>query len=309
MQWQEGGVHQMGFEGRCEEMGIDNLGHGCYFYSDIYGDVLYRKLRTLDGSGLEDNVEIPNMALFTKGFNEPNDNFLYCGIVSDKYKFMGNNVINQQLRNSINEVGSPILRENCLLSVDKTQMYNEMVIRNSVVVSRVGDVYPTLVSRNSYNGHRAASISFGLCMVENQKLTSFSFKLGEMTQIHVAGSQTSLTASVGDYVNTFSQSIVELAQNSFNYLLTEEDVMSTLDLVEKVGKKRRSEISSILTSITESDDGYNNQRVSAFNLFLAITRYSSLETNLNAKSLLENIAERVLVVPDRMRNMLERLQT
>ena len=48
---------------------------------------------------------------------------------------------------------------------------------------------------------------------------------------------------------------------------------------------------------------------SAWQVFLAIARYSSLEPNLNAKRLLENAAESVLVIPPRMYEVLDQLQS
>jgi len=88
--------------------------------------------------------------------------------------------------------------------------------------------------------------------------------------------------------------------------LTEEEVLGVLDLVEKTGKKRRKEVSKILEELVGSEDnGIQSWGTSSFNLFLAITKYSTVEKNLNAKTLLENVAERVLTVPPQLLDLLE----
>ena len=40
-------------------------------------------------------------------------------------------------------------------------------------------------------------------------------------------------------------------------------------------------------------------------MFLAITKYSTIEKNLNVKTMLENIAESVLVIPAQMLALLD----
>jgi hypothetical protein len=67
-----------------------------------------------------------------------------------------------------------------------------------------------------------------------------------------------------------------------------------MDLVEVCGKKKRAEISTFLADATK------NNPVTNLNLFLAIAKFSAKEGNLNTKILLENIAERVLIVPEKM---------
>jgi hypothetical protein len=42
-------------------------------------------------------------------------------------------------------------------------------------------------------------------------------------------------------------------------------------------------------------------------MFLAIVRYSSMEPNLNTKRMMENVAESVLVIPERMLNVLKQI--
>ncbi len=296
----------MSFEERAESMGLASLGSGCFHYVDRYGEVVYRSLVTKNGAELLDNVEVPWLALFTKG-PEPGEAFCHTGrILSDKYKFVGNDVVNQQIRNSIRESGSPVLTERSLFSPYRTQMYNEIIIQNVSNVPQAGDIYPQLIVRNSYNGSMAARVEFGICMAETQSdfshWTGFGFrtKLGTIKQIHSENSHTTISSVTGTYLSTFAENIVSLVEQNFNNVLTEDDMLRTLELVENVGRKRRDKISAAF----ESTQG----RVSSWSLFLAITRFSSIERNLNAKILLENIAESVLVVPHQMMNVLEVLQ-
>jgi len=81
-------------------------------------------------------------------------------------------------------------------------------------------------------------------------------------------------------------------------------MLAVLDVIEQYGKKRRDAISALLEEIQPGGG-----LPSAWQIFLAIVRYSSFEQNLNVKRLLENAAESVLVIPARMNEVLERLQT
>lgn len=299
----------MSFEERAGSMGLVSLGSGCFHYADRYGGVVYRSLITKNETGILDNVEVPWLALFTRG-PEPGEEFCHTGrILSDKYKFVGNDVVNQQIRDSIQESGSPVLTERTSFSPYRTQMYNEIIIRNVSNVPQAGDVYPQLVVRNSYNGSMAARVEFGICMAEEREdfrhWTGFGFrtKLGTVKQIHIERSRTTISPTVGEYIASFSQNIVSLIEQNFNNILTEDDMLRTLDLVEIVGKKRRVAISQLLSELTNN----TQSGVSSWNLFLAITRFSSLEKNLNAKVMLENVAERVLVVPEQMYRTLDTL--
>jgi len=299
----------MRFEERAESMGLVSRGSGCFHYADRYGEVVYRSLVTKNRAGLLDNVEVPWLALFTKGI-DPGEEFYHTGrILSDKYKFVGNDVINQQIRDSIQESGNPIIQERTSFSPYRTQMYNEIIIQNTIIVTQVGDIFPQLIVRNSYNGSMATRVEFGICMAESQgdlsPWTGFGFrtKLGIIKQIHIERSPTNQFPIIGDYISSFGQNIVSLIEQNFNNVLTEDDMLRTLDLIEGVGKKRRDIISQLLSELTNS----TQSSVSSWNLFLAITRFSSLENNLNAKVMLENIAERVLVVPEQMYRTLDTL--
>jgi len=106
-----------------------------------------------------------------------------------------------------------------------------------------------------------------------------------------------MSSAVSEYVETFNQNITDLISESLSKRLNEEEMFATLDLVEGLGKRRREIISGDLP-----------ETVTAWGMFMAIVRYSSLEENLNVKSMLENIAQSVLVIPTRMYEVLERLQ-
>jgi hypothetical protein len=77
-----------------------------------------------------------------------------------------------------------------------------------------------------------------------------------------------------------------------------------------MGKKRREAVSTLLQEmLPDVVEGQPIPLPSAWQVFLAIVRYSSFEPNLNVKRLMENAAEAVLVIPPRMYDVLERLPT
>ena len=302
----------MSFEERAESMDLVNLGAGCFLYSDRYGEVIYRKLITMKGPGYDllDDFELPYLALFIK--KEGSDQFRFVGLLSDLYKFVGNDILNQQIRDSISETRNPILIERPFFSGNLAQMHNEIIIQHPSNVPQIGDIYPMLIVRNSYNGTRKAIVEFGICMSETNYLprqgdlsgnpndwnwTGFGFrtKLGTISQVHIESSRAEVSAAVGNYISVFSQNIVSLIEDNFNSSLPEDDVLRILDLIEEVGKKRRERVSVMLEELTNQSPVTSN-----WNMFLAITRFSSSERNLNAKVLLEDIAERVLIVPNQM---------
>ena len=296
----------MNFEEQFEQMGLIEKGDGCYFYEDQYSQIVYKKIKTISTSEILNDIEIPYLAIFTRKNNE--SEFVYRSIVSPSYQFIGNDTLNQQLRNSINEVGTPILIEENILNNDLTLMYNQIVISNCHNVPQQGDIYPEIIVRNTYNGTGAANISFGLHM-DNFGFGNVGFgfgfkdKISSMRQIHLLNSQTSLSTAIGGYINVFTENISSLITDNFNMVISEEELLSTLDLVEKIGKNRRKEISSLLEQLSTD----SNEPMTAWKLFLAIIRFSSVEKNLNAKNLIENIAERVLVVPEQMINSMDEI--
>jgi len=303
------------FEERAQEMGlVCDFERGLFTYVDTHGQIAYRRSETptLSESQQEDehetdNFELPYLALFSKR-NGDDTHWNYCGIVSKIYKFIGNEVLNEQVRNSILGIGLPIVRENTIISYDLTRMRNEIVIQNGANSLQYGDILPVMIVNNSYNGSKSQSIQFGLSMNYNNEVLSFGFKLGEMKQIHIDGASTTLSSDVGEYMEVFTGNILDMINASFNHTLTEDELFLTLDVVGEIGKKRREEVSKLLSELApQVPDGETPPLPTAWQVFLAVIRYSSFEPNLNAKSLLENAAESVLVIPGRMMDVLEKI--
>lgn len=297
------------FSERAAEMGLDisNANKGMFSHSDRYGTVVYRLLKTGDLFNDEfhptDNVSIPLVALFTAPPNS--DEYKYCGYVSDVYKFVGNDILNQQIRDSIQSFGLPIISENPITSFDLTKMRNEIFIQSSQNVVQIGDVIPIMVVNNSYDGTKAASVAFAISLDYDGESLSFAFKLGEMRMVHIENSRTTLTSTVGVYMHTFSENIVDLIRRNFEQRITEEKMLGTLELVEAVGKRRKEAISKLIDDMQEG----SSELPTLWQMFIAIVRYSSIEQNLNAKRMLENAAESVLVIPARMFDVLSRLES
>ena len=293
------------FAERAQDMGLGaNPVKGLYDYSDQYSEVVYRELNTrlLGEEHPTDGLPVPMIAIYTKA--PDSQEYTYVGYVSNLYKFIGNDVLNQSIRDSILEVGMPIMTENTILSYDLTRMRNEIIIQNGQRVYSVGDVLPVMIVNNSYNGTRAASVAFGITMdyTDNNRVV-FGFNLGEMRQVHIANSQTSMSSSINSYMQVFTENISDMITQSFQSQLTEDEMLGVLDVIEGFGKKRRDAISTLLDEIQGEGGGLP----SAWQMFLAIVRYSSFEPNLNIKRMLENAAESVLVIPPRMYDVLERL--
>lgn len=295
------------FEENYNEMGLTQLGTGCYFYSDQYSQVAYVKIKTNTDFEILNGKDIQHLAVFTR--KTDNDDFKYRTQISMIYQFIGNDTINQQLRNSINEVGTPILREICQQNTELTSMLNQVIISHEKNIPQQGDIYPSIIVENTYNGTGAANLSFGLCMKNfgfgDDTMYGFRFKekIVSMRQIHLARSQTRLSTTIGGYISVFSDNIVDLVRHNFELELNETEMLSTLNLIENISKRKREGVSSLLSELNPDE----SQPITAWKLFLAIARFSSLEKNLNAKRILENIAERVLVIPERMMNAMERI--
>jgi len=299
------------FHERAEQMGLD-ITHaeekGMYSYNDLYGEVIYRQLATkftnIATPSLHetDGLAVPKLGIFTK---KPEwIDYKYAGCVSDMYKFIGNDVLNQKIREAILSVGMPILEENTILDDLLTRMRNEIIIQSSQNVPNAGDVLPVMIVNNSYNGTRAATIAFGITMDYDHSKITFAFTLGELRQVHIESSMTSVTSAVNSYMQVFTDSILDMITQSFESRVTEDEMLTLLDVIEGYGKKRREGISALLDNISPESG-----LPSAWQIFLAIVCYSSFEPNLNIKRLLENAAESVLVIPPRMYEVLDRLQS
>jgi hypothetical protein len=301
------------FKNRYEAMGLNGImSKGFYRYVDQYAEVVYRQLITMNNNSNDindihktDNKQIPLLAIFTK-HPDNDENYTYCGVVSDAYQFIGYDILNTKIRESINKIGNANIIENSIMNYEKTYLRTEFIIQNSQQsISEVGDIYPVIISENSYNGIRAAILSFGLSTCVNSKNIVFKFNLGKIKQKHIVNSSSTMTSTIESYMNSFSNNILELIDHNFNHKLTEDEMFAMLEVIEEFGKNRKNKISQILSDLTNNN---SNELPSSWQMFLAITTYSSFETNLNIKRLLENTAESVLIIPPRIYNVLENIQ-
>jgi hypothetical protein len=308
------------FSERAEDMGLDISGahKGLYSYEDRYSKIAYRSLASIDLQHFQEDLDqahptdglpCPMIGIWTS----PSDasNYAYVGFVSQMYKFIGNAPLIDRVRGSLTEVGTPILNTNIILLDDLTAIREEIVLQSSLSSQQAGDIHPVMIIGNSYNGQRSASVGFGIAVDEGENIgtTTFGFSLGEMKMVHVESSNTRLTSGINLYLEVFNDHIIDMIDRTFQTQLTEEQMFGTLDVIEKYGKRRASKITDILSALQPVPvEGQPPPLPSAWNVFLAITRYCALEPNLNMKRMLENIAESVLVVPTRMLEVLEQLQ-
>ena len=296
------------FNERAADMGLDisQAYKGLYSYEDQYCGVVYRQLhpQTIfeDPNGHEtDGDYTPLIGIYTKGPDSLG--YDYCGHVSNMYKFVGNGALMERIRTSINEVGLPISVENAIFTPNYTRMRNEVIIQSSKAIPEITDVFPIMIVNNSYNGTRAASLAFGIGTDYNQReVITFAFTLGEIRQVHIESSTTSLTSAVNTYMEVFNEDIITMINDSFQKTVSVDDMMALLEVIQSFGKRRREQISDILDDMIEQ-----GRSPTAWQVFLAIVRYTSFEQNLNVKKMLENIAESVLVIPTRMHRVLNQL--
>lgn len=286
----------LSFPLRAAQMGLTDLGNECFEYHDPIGGVIYKHLQT------KDNIDVPLYGLFTK---PPVDNidYKYAGYVSDLYQFEGNEVMNNRIRQSIQEIGTPIFREYIYLNPVRTRMSNEILIQHASNIPRVGDVYPQVVVKNTYDGSGAREFLFGFSVLENNsRIFGFGFrnKISKVRQVHNIHSKTSFTSPIGNYVEFFAENILEIIETNFNTPITEDHLLTVFETLEEIGKKRRLEVSSYLNK-------QEGAQVNAWSLFLAITYFSTIEKNVNIKALLDDIAEKVLVIPVGIQNVLRTL--
>lgn len=291
------------FKDRARDMGLDisMANKGLYKYNDRYSEVIYRQFITGQDNlpHVTDALELPYLGVFIR--RQDSEDFKYCGSISNYYKFIGNDVLNQSVRDSIIAINEPIFEEQANFSTKNERMRNEIVVQSPVSPQQIGDVFPIIITHNGYNGTRAAALTFGIGTRGIGSMT-FSFSLGEIRMIHVASASTNMSIPLNDYVQCFRENITDLIQHNFNTHLEQEDFMNTLDFIEELaGKRKRNIIVSNMKN--EFPEG------SLWQMFMAITRYTSLEPNLNMRKLLENVAERVLVIPTRIEEVLTRLST
>jgi hypothetical protein len=297
------------FKERAEDMGLDSTFDykGMWKYEDSFGEVVYRTLGPQNVSNDQaphptDDKVTGMLGIYTKA--PDSENYSYCGYVSHIYKFIGNQQLISSIKESIESFGEPIMRENYITSYDLTSLRGEVVISNPKSYGGVGDIYPVIIIKNSYNGNAAASMGFGIGFQTQGNHVVFSFRLGEIRMVHIAHSKTRISGAFQSYMQAYNEGIIELITNSFENRLEPREMLAVLDVVESAGgKKRRNEISELLSEIQQG-----SENPTCWQLFLAIVRYSSMEPNLNVKRLLENAAESVLVIPPRMHDVLTELQ-
>jgi hypothetical protein len=287
------------------EMGLTTMETGLYEYRDRYSAVWYEILR-----GVTRDLELPSLAIFTGEPNTPIDDRQYVGAVSTEYKFFGNAMAVDAVMDSIKNLssGDNNLRERVIFSANRTQMSCELMIINSQTkIGESGTVVPLINIENSYNGSKAAMYSFGMGIVDAgyNMIGSISFKkkiLG-MRQIHILCSNTSLESNIGSYIDVFNSNITDLVNENFNKVVPPEDAMKALGMVEKLGKRRHAAIVHNLASLTNNGQDFDEDNIppiNAWNMFMAIATYSCREENINAKKMLDSIAERTLNIPTKM---------
>lgn len=273
-----------------------------YYYTDRFSSVLYTELFT------KNKVKIPLIGVFTGESDENTiENFNFVSVVSNRYNFIGNEIILEKIK-------QPIIKENTIfkekynLYAKNSIFYGDISVNNKKNISSVGDLYPQLTFTNSYTAKSAVNIYFGFTIIEGEKHSSFYFskqKMGRIRQIHNINSKTELTSAFGNYVSKFDQGISQMVDMNMNKVLSKDNIHSTLNFLERLGKKRKKMIVSNLFGDVEDTDVLN---ITVWDLFYTIIRFTSQEKNLNIKLFLEDVVESFLVVPTELLNVIEASQ-
>ncbi len=265
-------------------------------YEDKYSKLFYELVETKNSK-----EEIPILALFTAKPEETS--YTYQGIVSHLYHFEGNENIIKEVIGSLNEENTEII-EKCNLNSKLTVMLNEMIIRNNSFSSTDGDVHPMITILNSYNGTNLVKISFGFSILRGDQISNtltMRKSFGTIDKIHIKGSVNRFFDNINNYIQIMSGNLLSLIEVNMEKQINEETLLQILDIIDSLGKKRRNQISSSIDEIRQN----NNNIISSWDLFIALTKFTTNEGNLNAKILLENIVERFMVIPNRMLEFIE----
>lgn len=291
----------MGFAEVALEKGLTIPARGVYEYRDSISSIKYEQLSAASEG------EIPYYGVFAKP-NTDNAEYRFGGFVSELYDFEGNDIMINRIKQSISDVGTPIFQESHYMNWPRcTSMSKEIIIQNGQSDPRVGDIYPHIAVRNTYDGRGSKEVTFGLSMYEagtRNRMYGFTFSICSMKQMHHEYARSRVTSNIGGYLQAFTANIKDLITVNFAAQVQEDTLLSLLDVVEKIGKKRREEVSTYLADLKKQ-----NSNINAWDIFLAITRFSTLEKHLNAKVLMENIAERVLVLPVELERALKSLRS
>ena len=265
-------------------------------YGDKYSKLFYELVETKNSK-----EEIPILALYTaKPEEEPS--YEYQGIVSHLYHFEGNeNIVNEVIK-SLNDGNAEII-EKCNLNPKLTVMLNEMIIRNNSFPSRDGDIHPMVTIVNSYNGTHLVKISFGFSILRENVISNtltMRKSFGTIDKIHIKGSSNTFYDNINNYIQVMSGNLSSLIEVNMEKQINEETLLQILDVIDSLGKKRRELVSNSINEIRQ-----NNNSISSWDLFMALSKFTTNEGNLNAKVLLENIVERFMVIPNRMLEFIE----
>ena len=269
-----------------------------FSYSDVYSNLLFKEVQTIT-----DQDELPMLAIFTS--KPGSDTFEHQGHISHSYQFYGNEAVVTSIKEGIESSNSNAhVVENPILNSKFTVMSNELILSNAVQSFNDQDICPLISVINSYDGNVIVNVSFGLGIISENSLShsiSFRNSLGTYRQIHMKGSKAHLYTTIGEGIELISNNIQTIIRDNFSRPLTEELMLSTLGVVEDVGKRRRESIETTIKELQKE-----NRTLTVWDLFLAITKFSCNERNINAKLLLESVVERLLVLPTDMINFVKK---
>jgi len=284
------------FEDRFVDMGLNQRPVGVYTYEDRFGKVQYKKLQTVDGE------VIPYLGIFTLPASDAFETPIFIGTISELYQFVGHEVVNEKIREMVSEAATAIFSEETQMSPDIAEMMNSIIIRNAKTIPAWGDISPQLVVVNSYNGHKAVTVSFGFSMSSARQRYGIALrnKLGTLRQVHLLSSKSKLVSAVSQFVQIFNDNIIGTIEANFNNVVSEEDFLGILDMIEEISKKKREAISSYISDSVGTS-------INSWNLFNVLCKFSTMEKHINTRVLIENIAEKVLILPVEFSQMMQKI--
>jgi len=308
---QEDNVPKRGsFKIRSESMGLTKV-KDSLLYEDDDSIVVYKTLYDAypiipeeDENKVQSLSEVPLMSLYIRNKRVNGSPFLYCGTVSTSYKFVGNQIFIDKILDVLREKEIDIRWSSKKFNGDMSMIYAKIGIGNQININRVGDVTPIIEMINSYNRTRKQILRFGISINKNNKIVSLPFTIGSMilSSRHLIGSTTFISEGIDKYVEWFSGSIESFITINLEKEVEEEKFNKIIYVLKNIQKKSEKEIKNILFGGRNEND----VQVTNWDLFVAICMYTSKVKNFNTLDLFTNVAERVLIFPENMKNVLRK---
>jgi len=282
-----------------EESGLMKLDEHSYYYSDRFGKVLFKTVETKGTEGLYFSRKIlPFFAIFTgPPDDDRNGDFYFIGEASKHYRFVGNEKLINDTLEMLDVSNLNVQVQTQEIDYKYSTLFYNIALSNPSNIAEIGDVFPVLTIKNSYNKTIKESISYGFGMYNEGRFYSYtSSKLfGQFSRRHMNNSLTREKNFILDGVEKLVDDIPFVCSEMANFTVNQDEIIAIIETVEALGKKRHEALVSLVQS-------FNENNISVWKIFIAILKFISVEKNFNARRVLENIAEKIIILPTKISN-------